>query len=113
MQLKIMPKAPIIRAFITDPCARYVITVKPSRITAKNSGAPNLNPKSAMGPAKTISPMIPSVPAINDPKAAIPKAAPALPSLAIWYPSRQVTTVAASPGMFTKIDVIDPPYMEP
>ena len=35
---------------------------------------------------------------------------PAWPSA---WPSRQVTTEAASPGMLTRIEVVEPPYMEP
>jgi len=53
------------------------------------------------------------VPAMKEPMAAIPRAGPALPFRAIWYPSRQVTTEAASPGMFTRTEVVDPPYIDP
>ena len=35
------------------------------------------------------------------------------PLRAIWYPSRQVTTEAASPGMLTRMEVVEPPYMAP
>jgi hypothetical protein len=58
-------------------------------------------------------PTIEIVPAMKDPIAAIPRAGPALPFLAIWYPSRQVITDDASPGIFTKIEVVDPPYWAP
>ena len=37
----------------------------------------------------------------------------ARPFLAIWYPSIQVITEDASPGMLTRIDVVDPPYWTP
>ncbi len=53
------------------------------------------------------------VPAMKEPNAAIPRAGPALPFRAIWYPSRQVTTDAASPGMLTRMEVVDPPYIAP
>ena len=43
----------------------------------------------------------------------MPSAGPARPCLAISWPSRQVTTEAASPGMLTRIEVVEPPYMEP
>ena len=33
--------------------------------------------------------------------------------LAIWWPSMQVTIDPASPGMFTRIDVVEPPYCAP
>ena len=50
---------------------------------------------------------------MKEPRADIPKAAPALPLRAILYPSRQVITEAASPGMLRRIDVVEPPYMAP
>jgi hypothetical protein len=53
------------------------------------------------------------VPAMKEPMAAMHRAGPALPFLAIWYPSRVVTTDAASPGKFRRIEVVEPPYMAP
>ena len=35
------------------------------------------------------------------------------PACAIWWPSMQVTTEDASPGMLTRIDVVEPPYCAP
>ncbi len=52
-------------------------------------------------------------PATNEPTAETASAAPARPRFAIWYPSRTVTTEAASPGIFSRIDVVEPPYMAP
>jgi len=57
--------------------------------------------------------MIPMLPATKEPMATIARAGPALPFLAIWYPSIQVTTLAASPGILTRIEVVEPPYCEP
>ncbi len=54
-----------------------------------------------------------SVPAMNEPMAAMPSAGPARPWRAIWWPSSVVTTEAASPGMLTRMAVVEPPYMEP
>ena len=53
------------------------------------------------------------VPAINEPMAAVARAAPALPLRAILLPSRAVITEPDSPGVLSKIDVVDPPYMAP
>ena len=50
---------------------------------------------------------------MNEPMAAMPSAGPARPWRAIWWPSRVVTTEAASPGMLTRMAVVEPPYMEP
>ncbi len=41
------------------------------------------------------------------------RAAPARPFWAMAYPSIQVITDAASPGMRIRIDVVEPPYMAP
>ena len=53
------------------------------------------------------------VPATNDPMAAVARACAARPALAILLPSTAVTTDALSPGVFRRIDVVDPPYMPP
>ena len=42
-----------------------------------------------------------------------PAPAPARPCFAIWKPSSVVTTDADSPGIFTRIAVVEPPYMAP
>jgi hypothetical protein len=49
----------------------------------KYSGGPNLRPNRERGAAKNMSPTSPNVPAIKEPNAAMPSAAPALPCLAI------------------------------
>src|SRR5271157_423493 len=87
--------------------------LKPSTMRAKYSGGPNLRAQLAKVGARKINMKIVIVPAMNDPNAAIPRAGPALPWRAIWYPSRHVTTEAASPGIFTRMDVVDPPYIAP
>ena len=50
---------------------------------------------------------------LNQLQGPILHAGPARPRLAISCPSMQVTTDAASPGMFTRMAVVEPPYMEP
>ena len=45
--------------------------------------------------------------------AAVAKAAPARPLLAILLPSMAVTMVAVSPGVLSKIEVVEPPYIAP
>ena len=57
--------------------------------------------------------MTPSVPAMKEPKAAMPNAGPARPRRAIAYPSIVVITEADSPGMRNRTDVIVPPYIAP
>ena len=53
------------------------------------------------------------VPATNEPMAAVASAGAALPALAIRLPSMAVTTEEDSPGVFSRIEVVDPPYMPP
>ena len=50
---------------------------------------------------------------MNEPIAAIPSALPALPWRAIAWPSSVVTTDDDSPGMLTRIAVVEPPYWAP
>ena len=50
---------------------------------------------------------------MNEPTAAMHSAAPARPLRAIALPSMQVITEAASPGMRSRIEVVEPPYCEP
>ncbi len=53
------------------------------------------------------------VPATNDPMAAVASAEAARPDRAILLPSRAATIEALSPGVFSRIAVVDPPYMPP
>ncbi len=53
------------------------------------------------------------VPATNEPMAAVASAAPARPLRAILFPSSAVTMVALSPGVLSRIEVVEPPYMAP
>ena len=90
----------------------------PSRIraisrTANISGGPNFMAKSARKGASSMRPRMLRVPAIQDPQALMNRAAPPRPFRAIWYPSKQVTMEADSPGMFIRMEVVDPPYMAP
>ena len=87
--------------------------VRPSTIRLKYSGGPKATATRASVGATSISAMMAKVPAANEPSAAMPSAGPARPCLAISWPSRQVTTEAASPGMLTRIEVVEPPYIEP
>ena len=87
--------------------------VNPMSTREKNSGGPNFSATAARGPARNINRTTLNVPAMKLPKAAIPRADPALPFKAIWCPSMQVMTLDGSPGMETRIEVVEPPYMDP
>ena len=77
------------------------------------SGGPNRTAIVASGGATTVSTTTPNEPPIQEPTAAMQSAAPARPFLAMAYPSIQVMTDDASPGMRIRIDVVEPPYCEP
>ncbi len=87
--------------------------MSPQRSRLKYSGGPKARANFASGGARNMSPTTLSVPAIYDPIAAIARAGPARPFWAMAYPSMQVTTEAASPGMRIKMEVVEPPYMAP
>ena len=53
------------------------------------------------------------MPAMNDPMAAVARAAAPRPILAILLPSMAVTIEADSPGVFRRMLVVEPPYMPP
>ena len=56
---------------------------------------------------------VPIVPAMNDPMAAVASAWAARPFFAILLPSMAVITEADSPGVLSRIEVVEPPYMPP
>ncbi len=77
------------------------------------SGGPKRTANVASGGATSVSMSTPKVPATKDPTAAMHSAAPARPFFAIALPSMQVITEAASPGMRSRMEVVEPPYCEP
>ena len=82
-------------------------------MTAKYSAGPNLSAILTTTGAITVSSTTAIVPATNEPMAAVAKAGPARPRLAIMLPSIAVTMVADSPGVLSRIDVVEPPNMAP
>jgi hypothetical protein len=107
------PTPAMIKALGMEPLLKKIIRQRDMVIRLQYSGGPKRSPHPASLGAISIIMMRPNVPAINEAKAEMPRAGPARPFLAIWYPSRQVTTDEASPGIFTRIDVVDPPYWAP
>ncbi len=73
------PKAAMIKALGMEPPARKVRMINPRSIKLKYSGGPNFRAISARGGARNINPIMETVPAIKDPKAAMPRAGPARP----------------------------------
>ena len=80
---------------------------------ARYDGAPSVTANREIAGAKAASSTVPMVPATNDPIAAVASACAARPALAILLPSIAVMTDEDSPGVFSRIEVVDPPYMPP
>ena len=89
-----------------------VTAMKASNMTAKYSGAPREIANRVTIGAKKASSSVPIVPATHEPTAAVASAWAARP-LAIMLPSIAVTTEDDSPGVFSRIEVVDPPYIPP
>ena len=71
-------------ALISDPCASTTAAIRPRTISEKYSVGPNFNATSASGGAKSAITSVDTVPAKNEPIAAMPSAGPARPCRAIW-----------------------------
>ena len=87
--------------------------VNASTITAKYSAGPNFSAMSTTSGDSKVSAIVASVPATNEPMAAVASAGPARPALAIMLPSIAVMIVADSPGVLSRIDVVEPPNIAP
>ena len=68
---------------------------------------------SANGWARNVSRIVAMVPATNEPIAAVASALAARPLRAILLPSSAATIEELSPGVLSRIAVVDPPYMPP
>ena len=87
--------------------------VKASSIRQKYSGGPSRTANSATTGANRVTSIVAIVPATNEPIALVASAAPARPWRAILKPSSAVTIVPVSPGVFSRIDVVEPPDIAP
>ena len=92
---------------------RLATVHRPNTISEKNSAGPKCRAYSAIGAPTKVSISTAKVPAMNEPMAAIASADPARPCIAILWPSMVVITEADSPGILTRMEVVDPPYIDP
>ena len=107
------PRKRLARPRSVDSPSTAETVVKARTISAKYSGGPNLSPSSTTSGERKVRPTVAMVPATNEPMALVASAGPARPRLAIWLPSIAVTMVALSPGVLSRIDVVEPPYIAP
>jgi|GEM_PF-5201520 len=80
----IRPKTPAMSPLRRDLPDRPMTMVRPSNMREKYSGGPKSRAMSARGGANSRRPNWENVPAMKDAMAAIPRAGPARPFLAIW-----------------------------
>ena len=90
-----------------------VTATNANTMIARYDGAPSVTANLEIGGAKVASNTVPIAPATNDPMAAVASACAARPAFAILLPSMAVMTDDDSPGVFNRIEVVDPPYMPP
>ena len=115
-----MPISPMARPMNSATMPRRVLrpstaltVVKASSIRQKYSGGPSCTAKLASIGANRVTSTVAMVPATNDPIAAVASAAPARPLLAILLPSMAVIMLPVSPGVLSRMDVVEPPYIAP
>ena len=97
---------------LDEPSTAVTITSANSMI-ARYDGAPSVTANREIDGANAASRAVPMAPATNDPIAAVANACAARPALAILLPSIAVITDDDSPGVLSRIEVVDPPYMPP
>ncbi len=109
----VSPKNRLARPRALEAPSTADTVVNASTMTAKYSAGPNFSAISTTIGAITVSRITAIVPATKDPIAAVASAGPARPRLAMRLPSIAVTIVADSPGVFSRIDVVEPPNIAP
>ncbi len=82
-------------------------------MSAKYSAGPNFSATFIATGARKVSSTVPMVPATNEPMAAVASAAAPLPRFAILFPSSAVMMEPDSPGVLSRIDVVELPYIAP
>ena len=63
--------------------------------------------------ARKAMPSVAMMPATKEPMAAVARAGPPRPALAMRLPSSAVIMDALSPGVLMRMAVVEPPYMPP
>ena len=107
------PNTTMMQALSTEPRASTMASPRPNTIKPKYSAGPNSSASLVSGAPIAAMTSVATVPAKNEAMAAIPNAIPAWPLRAMAWPSSVVTTDVASPGMLTRIAVVEPPYWAP
>ena len=96
-----------------SPVVNMPTLKKPNAINAQYSAGPNFNASTLSIGDNVTNSIVANTPAIKELKPAANIAGPALPFLVILFPSMQVITALLSPGVFSNIAVVLPPYCDP
>lgn len=95
------------------PTESETMAERVNSINRKYSDGPNFKAKLAKGFAKKTKPMVAKTPPIKEATAEIAIAWPACPFLDMGYPSKVAAIADPSPGVFNKMELLDPPYIAP
>ena len=87
--------------------------MKAKTISAKYSAGPNLSATATITGATSVSATVAMLPATKEPIALVASAGPARPIRAILLPSRAVAMEADSPGVLSRMVLVEPPNMAP
>ncbi len=107
------PRNSIVRPRTVEEPSTAATVTNANTISAKYSGGPKRSATSTTSGASKVSRIVAIVPATNEPMAEVASAGPARPRLAILLPSSAVAIEADSPGVFSRIVVVEPPYIAP
>ena len=103
------PAPRLIRPRSTESPSTAETATSASTIRQKYSAGPKASAASTTQGATKVSASVPIVPATKLPMAAVASAGPARPRRAILLPSSAVTTADDSPGVLSRIEVVEPP----
>ena len=99
--------------FTRDSPRKPEMVTKASMISEKYSAGPKRMASLTISGARKVRRIVPIVPATNEPIAAVARAAAPRPCRAMRFPSTAVTIEPDSPGVLSRIDVVEDPYIAP
>ena len=107
------PKNRLARPRDSEAPSTAVTVVSARTISAKYSAGPNSSAILTISGATKVSAAVAIVPAMKEPIAAVASAWAPRPLRAISWPSMAVTMLPDSPGVLSRIAVVEPPYIAP
>src|SRR5699024_10675573 len=111
--LIIKPILIAIKPLTIFPRDKVTIAESVNKNNKKYSCGPNFNANSDNGLAKIINPITAIMPPNKEAMAEIVSALPASPFLVIGYTSNVAAVADPQPGVFSKIELLEPPYIAP